>query len=292
MTTAILDIVLAGIVIGGIYSLVAIGLNLQWGVTRVLNVSHGEFIMFGAFGAYFLYTLFGISPLISLVIVGPIMFGLAVVYHRVLFLHLLKSAQTMAAYEVNSLLVAYGLMFIMQNGASLAWGGTLKGYTYLANSIEIAGSLLAVNRLIVFIFAICFCIGIYFFLNRTRMGKAIRATSLDIDTAQLMGVNVYALLAVAFGLGAMLAALAGALISMLFPTTPFMGTPYLVITFIVVILGGMGNMLGSLIGGFILGFIGSIVTYIEPGFSMVAFYIIFLIIILAKPTGILGKQAA
>lgn len=245
--------------------------------------------MLGAFGAYFLYTLFGISPLVSLVIIGPILFGLGMLYHKFLFLHLLRSAKSMAAYEISSLLAAYGLMFIMSNAASLAWGGTLKAYSYLADTVNIAGALFAVNRLVAMGLAVGFSFAAYFFLDRTRIGKAIRATALDINASQLMGVNVNWVLGVCFGLGALLAAFAGALVSMMFPVTPFMGLPYLVITFIVIVLGGMGSILGSLVGGFILGIVGSFVTYIEPGLGMVAFYVMFVLILLVKPTGILGK---
>ncbi len=291
MITEILNIAIAGLILGGIYALVAIGLNLQWGVTRVLNMSHGEFIMLGAFGAYFLYTILGMNPLISLVIVGPLMFLLALIYHRVLFLHLLRSSESMAAYEISSLLAAYGLMFIMSNGASLAWGATPKAYSFLADTVNVAGAVFALNRLVALALSVGFCFSAYFFLARTRMGKAIRATSLDIDTALLMGVNVHRVLGICFGLGAFLAAVAGALLSMMFPVTPFMGLPYLTITFIVVVLGGMGNMLGSLVGGFILGLVGSTVAYFEPGLAMVAFYAIFVLIVLARPTGIFGKQA-
>jgi branched-chain amino acid transport system permease protein len=195
----------------------------------------------------------------------------------------------MGTYEINSLLAAYGLMFIISNGAALSWGSRMKAYSYLADSVGLFGSIFATNRLVAFVFAVGLCALCYLFLTRTRLGKAIRATALDLNTAQLMGVNVYWVLGICFGLGAMLAAVAGALLSMMFPLTPFMGLPYLVITFIVVVLGGMGNILGSLIGGFILGLVGSVVTHLEPGLTMVAFYVIFVLILLARPTGIFGK---
>jgi len=289
MITTFLDITIAGLIMGGIYALIAIGLNIQWGVTRVLNMSHGEFIMLGAFAAYFLYTLLGISPLISLVICSPLFFIIGVLLHKFLFLRLLKSAESMEAFEIASLLAAYGLMFILSNAAALSWGSKLKAYSYLSESVSLLGSLFAVNRLLSLLVAIALCAICFLFLTRTWLGKGIRATALDVDTAQLMGINVYRLLGISFGLGAMLAAISGSLVSMMFPIDPFMGLPYLVITFIVVVLGGMGNILGSLIGGLILGIVGSIVTYIEPGLSMVAFYLVFILILLARPTGIFGK---
>ncbi len=287
--TTFLDVIITGLIMGGIYALIAVGLNLQWGVTRVLNMSHGEFIMLGGFGAYFLYTLFGISPLISLVITSPFLFLLGFLFHRFLFRHLLKSSESIATFEINSLLAAYGLMFILSNLAALAWGATVKGYSYLAEPVNIAGAIFAQNRLLAFLLAVVICLLTYLFLQRTRLGKAIRATALDMNMAQLMGVNVYLVLAISFGIGALLAGLAGTLVSMMFPVMAYMGLPYLVITFIVVVLGGMGNIIGSLIGGFILGIVGSVVTQIAPGLVMAAFYVIFVLILLIKPRGIFGK---
>ncbi len=289
MMMTFLDITVAGLIMGGIYALIAIGLNIQWGVTRVLNMAHGEFIMLGAFSAYFLYNSLGISPLLSLVICSPVFFIIGLLIHRVLFLRLLKSSESMASYEISSLLAAYGLMFIISNTAALSFGASLKAYSYLAESVSLFGAVFAANRLVAMLLSIGACIICYLFLARTRLGKAIRATAIDLKTAQLMGINVYRVLAICFGLGATLAAAAGVLLSMMFPLTPFMGLPYLVITFIVVVLGGMGNILGSLAGGLILGLVGSVVTHTEPGLGMVAFYLIFVLILLARPTGIFGK---
>ncbi len=289
MITTVLDVTIAGLIMGGIYALVAMGLNLQWGVTRVLNMAHGEFIMLGAFAAYFLHTLLGISPLVSLVICSPIFFLIGILIHRILFQRLLRRSKSIAVYEIASLLAAYGLMFILSNGAALSWGTTDRAYSYLTGSVSLLGAIFAINRLVALLLAVALCVAVYLFLIRTRMGMAIRATAHDPNTAQLMGINVYGVLGICFGLGAALAGLAGVLVSMMFRLNPFMGLPYLIITFIVVVLGGMGNILGSLIGGFILGLVGSIVTLIEPGFGMVAFYIIFVLMLLVKPTGILGR---
>lgn len=289
MITTVLDIVIAGLILGGIYALVAVGLNLQWGVTRVLNMAHGEFIMLGAFAAYFLFKLYGISPLISLVICGPIFLIIGVLLHRTVFLTLLKSAESMAAYEISSLLAGYGFMFIISNTASLSWGATPKAYSYLSEAVNFLGTAFSQNRLVALILAVVICFLCYLFLTHSRLGKAIRATAQDINTAQLMGVDVYWVLGICFGLGAMLAGMAGILLSMMFAARPFMGTQYLAITFIVVVLGGMGNIMGSLVGGFILGIVGGLVTFLSPGLVMVAFYAIFVLILLARPKGILGR---
>jgi branched-chain amino acid transport system permease protein len=290
MIAAFLDITIASLIMGALYALIAIGLNIQWGVTRVLNMAHGEFIMLGAFGAYSLYTFFRISPLVSLVICSPFFFIIGMLFHRVFFRHLLRTAESTADYEINSLLAAFGLSFMISSAAALGWGTELKAYSYLVTPVNLFGVLFGANRLVALLLAVIFCLSLYFFLARTRLGKAIRGTSQDLSTAQLMGVNVYLILGISFGLGAVLAGLAGILLSMMFPLTPFMGPPYLTITFIVVVLGGMGNIPGSLVGGLMLGFVGTIVSYYKPGLSMVAFFVIFVVILLVRPTGILGRK--
>lgn len=289
MITAFLDIFIAGLIMGGIFALIAVGLNLQYGVARVLNLAHGEFIMLGAFGAYLLYKLFGISPLISLVICAPVIFLIAFGIHRILFQRLRMSSKSMVAFEGSSLLVAFGLSFVLQNVAALAFGSTTRAYTYLTKPVTLFGAAFATNRLVALFFAIFFCLVVYLFLAHTRMGKAIRATAQDLDAAQLMAVNVHWVLGISFGLGAVLAGLAGALVSMTLSISPYMGLQYIIIALIVIVLGGLGNLLGSLVGGLILGLVGSIVMYFNPGLTMAAYYLVFLIILIAKPTGILGR---
>jgi branched-chain amino acid transport system permease protein len=289
MITTFLDITIGGLLTGGIYALTAVGLNLQYGVARVLNIAHGEFIMLGAFATYSLYTLFGINPLVSLAIGGPIVFIIGFLIHNTLFQYLRSSSESMEAFEGRSLLASFGLLFIIQNLALLSWGPEIKGYTYLAEPVNIFGSIFAANRLVALLFAVAIGLTFYLFLVRTRLGKAIRAAAQDPETAQLMGVNIHRVLGLCFGLGALLAGLAGSLISMMFEITPHMGLPYTVIALIVVVLGGLGSIPGSFIGGLILGLIGSIVTYIQPGLSLVAYYMIFILLLLVKPAGLLGK---
>ncbi len=284
-----LDILIGGLMMGGLYALIAVGLSLQYGVARVLNVSHGEFIMLGAFATYSLYILFGINPLLSLVVSGPIVFIIGFLIHRTLFKRLRRLSQSLDAFEGSSLLASFGLLFIIQNVALLIWGSNVKGYTYLSKPVNFFGAVYAANRLVALLFAILIGLIFYFFLMRTRTGKAIRAAAQDVTTAQLMGVNIHFVLGLCFGLGALMASFAGSLTSMMFEITPMIGLPYTIIAIIAVVLGGLGNILGSLIGGFILGLIGNIVMYIHPGLSLIAYYFIFLLLLLVKPTGIFGK---
>ncbi len=289
MIVTILDVVIAGLLLGGIYALIAVGLSLQYGVARVLNISHGEFIMLGSFGTWMLYTMLGINPLVSLVIVGPVVFIIGFILHRTLFTRLRISSASAAAFEGSSLLASFGLLFIIQNVAILIWGADIEGYSYLAFGVDLGGAIFAANRLVTLLFAVIIGVAFYLFVARTRLGKAIRAAAQDPATAGLMGVNIDQVLALCFGFGALMAGFAGVLLSMCYPIRATMGLEYTVIAIIVVVLGGLGSIPGSFIGGFILGLIGSIVTYIEPSLSLVAYYVIFMLLLLVKPTGILGK---
>jgi branched-chain amino acid transport system permease protein len=288
--TFIIDIIIGGLTLGGLYALIAVGLSLQYGVARVLNVSHGEFIMLGAFSTYSLYTFLGINPLLSLVITCPIVFAIAFAIHHAFFQRLRRSSRSIGAFEGSSLLASFGLLFIIQNIALLSWGPDIKGYTYLDAKINILGAIYGANRIIVLFLAVGVGITFYLFLVRSRFGKGIRAAAQDVNTAQLVGVNIHRMLGLCFALGALMAALAGSLVSTMYELTPFMGLPFTIIAIIAVVLGGLGNILGSLVGGLILGLIGNVVTYIHPSLSIIAYYAIFLFLLLVKPTGIMGSK--
>jgi branched-chain amino acid transport system permease protein len=284
-----LDIVVSGLLMGGIYALIAMGLNLQYGVARVLNISHGEFIMLGAFITWALYSAFGINPLISLAICGPLTFVIGFLLYRTLFTSLRTKSASPGVYESNSMLATFGLLFIIQNIALSIWGGAMRGYSYLNFGVNFVGTVFAANRLVALLFAVVIGLAFYLFLARTRMGKAIRAAAQDATTAGLMGVNINLMLALCFGLGALMAGVAGMLISMCYPLYATMGLEYTIIAIIVVVLGGMGSIPGSFIGGFILGLIGSIVSSWQPGLAIAAYYVLFMLLLLLKPTGIMGK---
>jgi branched-chain amino acid transport system permease protein len=288
MVTA-LSIIIAGLLMGGIYALIAMGLSLQYGVARVLNFAHGEFIMLGALITWTLNRYLELSPLLSLAIVGPLTFVLGYILHRTLFTWLRKSAVNPGIFESNSMLATFGLFFIIQNIALRIWGGGMRGYSYMATGIDLAGAFFAGNRLVAFGFAMVIGMAFYIFLARTRMGKAIRAAAQDPETAGLMGVNINQVLAICFGFGALMAGFAGVLLSMCYPIYATMGLEYTTIAIIVVVLGGLGSIPGSFVGGFLLGIIGSVVAYKQPGLSMAAYYLLFMILLLFRPKGILGK---
>lgn len=285
----ILDVLIAGLLLGGLYALIAMGLSLQYGVARVLNFSHGEFIMLGGMTTWTLYTALGINPLLAMAICGPIAFFLGFIVHRTMFRRLLAQSGSPAVFESNSVLASFGLLFIIQNMAFTIWGPEIRGYSYLAFPVNLGGALFGANRLVTLGFAVAIGIAFYLFLANTRLGKGIRAAAQDPLTAGLLGVNINWVLALCFGLGAAMASVAGVLISISYPVNAVMGGEYMTIAIIVVVLGGLGSIPGSFLGGFILGIVGSIVSYIEPGLTLVAYYVIFMLLLLLKPTGIMGR---
>ncbi|MBN1366300.1 MAG: branched-chain amino acid ABC transporter permease [Dehalococcoidales bacterium] len=288
--TQFLDVFITGLINGGIYALIAMGMSLQYGVARVFNISHGEFIMIGALTTYTLYTVLHINPLLSVVISGPIIFAIGYLLHLTLFRYLKKKSVSAAAFEGNSLLATFGLMFIIQNIALIIWTSQMRGYSFLTKGISIFGAQFAANRLVALGVAVAVGVFFYLFLARTRIGKAIRAASQDPDVAGLMGVNINTVLALCFGLGALMAGIAGLLISIYLPAIhPTIGAQYTFIAIIVVALGGLGSIPGSFIGGFILGIVGSIVTFFEPGLALVSYYLIFMVLLIVRPKGIFGK---
>jgi branched-chain amino acid transport system permease protein len=285
-----LDIAIGGLLMGGIYALIAVGFGLQYGVARVLNIAHGEFIMLGAFCTWTLFTGAGITPLISMLFCAPFFFAIGFVTYGMLYNPLRRSAQSPAVFEGNSMLASFGLLFVIQNLALIIWGTPVRGYSYLAFPVHLSGAVFSANRIVTLIASILLGSAFYFFLVMTRTGKAIRAAAQDPDAAELMGVRIHRVLALCFGFGTMMAALGGLLLSMTsIMLTPVMGMQFTLIAIIVVVLGGLGNIKGCFIGGFILGLVGYLVTSAQPGLSMVAYYVIFLFLLLVKPTGLLTK---
>ncbi|MBA7571030.1 High-affinity branched-chain amino acid transport system permease protein LivH [subsurface metagenome] len=285
----ILDIAIGGLLLGGIYALIAMGLSLQYGVARVLNIAHGEFIMIGAFGTFTLYTVLGINPLVCLAIIGPIIFIIGFLLHRTLFHRLSLKAPNPGAFEASSLLATFGLLFIIQNLVLMGWGADFRSYSYLNFGVDIWGAIFSANKLVILGFAVGIGVAFYLFLARSRIGKAIRSAAQDPQTASLMGVNINRVLAICFGLGALMAGVAGVLLSMRIPLNPAMGLQYTLIAIIVIVLGGLGSIPGSFIGGFILGIIGEVVTHFDPSLSLAAYYFIFMLLLFVRPKGIFGK---
>ena len=285
--SAFIDILISGLLLGGIFALVSVGLSLEYGVARVLNVAHGEFIMVGAFITFFLLSTFNLNPLVSVVITGPAIFLMGFILHKTLFRRLMDTSPSLDVFEGKSMLASFGLLYVVQNLARIIWGSDVEGYTFLNTTVTSAQ--IPLNRLVALGFVVVIGVGFYFFLARTRLGKAIRASAQDPIAAELMGVNIHNVLAICFGLGLGMAGIAGSLLSTLFAIQTSIGLGYTVIAMIVVVLGGLGSITGAMIGGIILGLVSATVTYFQPSLTMIAYYVIFIVLLLSRPKGIMGK---
>ena len=274
---------------GGIYALVSMGLSMQYGVAKILNISHGEFIMIGAFLTWTLVTMAGLHPVLALIICCPFILGVGFVFHRTLFKRLKDISRISVVFESNAMLLAFGLMYIIQNIGSRIWGASPLGYTFMAYPVSIGGNQIPVNRLFVLGFAVVVSAGFYIFLIKTRLGKSIRASAQDPVAAGLMGIRINTIMAICFGIGTMLAGIAGSLLTMIQPSFTSMGMGYTVTALIVVVLGGLGSVPGSLIGGVILGVVGTIIARIEPSLMMIVFYLIIMVLLIIRPKGLLGR---
>ncbi|KQP49525.1 branched-chain amino acid ABC transporter permease [Pseudorhodoferax sp. Leaf274] len=289
--TAWFELLASGLITGGIYALVGLGLNLQYGLMRILNIAHGEFLMLGAYATWMAHTLLGWSPLavLPLAFAGLMLIGLAV--HALTFRKLAARAPSVDVFEARGLMVAFGLMFLVQNFASWAWGGDLRGYDYLTTPVAIGGAQFAANKLVVFGLALVFSLALMALLRLTMLGKGVRALMQSPTGAQLVGIDTKRLHPLMFGVGLGLSGVAGCLLSMAYTITPSMGEPYTVTALIVITLGGFGSMGGALAGGLLLGVIEALgMHFTNPSLKSLLSYGVFIAVLLWKPNGLFAKR--
>ncbi len=282
--------VLTGLMLGGMYALIAMGLTLQYGVARIMNLSYGEFLVAAAFASYWLFTGWALNPLLGLTLVIPISFGASYALYRVLLAPLVRRARTRDALEVESILATFGMMFIVQGIMLAMFGGAYYSYSFLAIPVELLGESLALNRLMAFGLAVVIGLALYLALTRTRIGTSIRAVAVDPAAAQLVAINVTQTSALAFALGGALVATAGVLISMFLTFSASSGVVFTMKALIIVVMGGVGNLLGCLVAGLLLGLSEALVaTYVDPGLTLAVNFALFLTVLLIKPAGLFGR---
>ena len=286
----LLGLAVIGILAGGVYGLLAVGLSLQIGICRVLNITHGEFAMLGGVLTFTLVEL-GINPLVAPVIIGPILFGIGFLLQATLFKGIKVRAPSPAAFEGNALLAAFGVMYIISYIARMEFGTRALPTHYLTEGLQFLGVSIQLNLIVGFAVAAVLGIAVYLFLTRSRLGRAIRATAEDQPTAELMGVNTNTVLALCFGLGAMLAGIAGTLISLRSDVNTGIGFNNTIIALIVVTLGGLGSVPGSFVAGIIIGIVSMMVAGLWESVLIVpVYYAMLMVLLLARPTGIFGKK--
>lgn len=286
MASVLLASLVDGILLGFIYGIAAMGLSLIFGVMDVINLAHGPTIALGMFGVYLLFTNLGLHPYLALIIVavaglllGMVIYAVAV--HRVISAPPLASL--LATFSVNMMIIGIG---------TAIWTTTPRNVDFSLGSSELGGSVTVLwARVAAALAAIFVTVVLYFFLYRTRPGKYVRAVANNRAAAELMGIPSYQVLAFSFGLGTMLAAIAGGLIVTLFPFTILSGGRYELLSFVIVVLGGLGNPLGALIGGLILGVLeGIIPTFMPTTWVPVLEFVLFVTILVLRPSGLLGAK--
>ncbi len=286
-----LDVVLNGVVLGGLYALVAIGLNFQYGIARIMNLSYGEGLMLAAFSTFWLFTLYQFSPLLSVLAVIPVAFVASWLIFLIFMQPLVKRATNRDMLERDSILMTFGLLFVVQGGALWSWGSQPRGYLYLSESVGFSDVSFVLNRLLALALACLMGVAAWLFLRYTRIGTAMRAVSVDPVAAQLVAIDVRRYSGLAFAIGGAMVAASGALISMFWSVSPSTGIEFTLKALIVVILGGVGHMIGALVAGVLLGVAENVTAYlVDPGLTLAVNFALFLIILLVRPTGIFGSR--
>lgn len=284
-----LQLTMFGLVEGGLYALVASGLSLIYGVMKILNIAHGEFLMISSYLMFWLFTLAGVSPLVSLIITSPLMFMMGLLIYKVIITPLERGGSR-HLLEMSTLIAFFGILIIFQNTALVLWSADYRVVTYLQNPLRFLFFNISVNRIIVLGISVVIIFMVEFFLTRTYPGKAIRAITQDREAGMLMSINAERLSLICFGLGTALAGIGGSLAGILYVTTPTMGFPFLIKAFVVMIISGLGNMKGCLYAGFLLGVLEFIGAYfIGEGYRSAIDYVILVVFLLMISRGYLKK---
>ncbi len=286
-----LELIASGLITGGVYALVALGLNLQYGLMRILNIAHGEFLMVGAFVTWMAATQFGISPLAMIPVAFALLMAVGLAVHRLVFRRLTRTSPNLDVFEARGLMVSFGLMFLVQNFAQMLWGGDLRGYDFLTEPVHIGSAQFAANKLLLLALALAFSAALIVGLNKTLYGKGVRALMQSPTGAQLVGIDTERLHPLMFGVGLGLSGVAGCLLSMTYTISPSMGEPYTVTALIVITLGGFGSMSGALVGGLALGVIEAVgMHFTSPSLKALLSYAIFIAVLLWRPNGLFTRK--
>lgn len=284
------EVFLGGLLLGGMYGLIALGLNLQYGVARILNLSYGEFFLGGAFTAFFTIMLWKLNPLLSLFISLPIAFVMNWLIYQYLMVPLVRRSPDQDALDADVVLVTFGLLFVCQGLALVNWSGDLRGYSFLASPVHLLGATVALNRLVAFLGACALALALFLVLRHTRWGTALRAITIDPVAAGLVGVDVRKSSAFAFATGGALAATSGMLISTFIAFSATTGVEYTLKALIVVIMAGVGRVTGTLAAGLLLGVVEAVGGYlIDPALTIAINFALFMLILLVRPTGLFTR---
>ncbi|MBW1971475.1 MAG: branched-chain amino acid ABC transporter permease [Deltaproteobacteria bacterium] len=289
MESILIQAIVSGILLGLIYGLIGMGMNIIYGVMRVVNFAHGEFMMLAAYICYWLNRQYATNPLHSLIIIVPLFFGLGFLVYYLFVPRLLNSEDP----EMASFLVFFGISLVLSSLILIIWGADPRGipFPFKRVSVSIGEFFFPLGRLIAGGFCGIVILLLILLLFKTYLGKAIRAIIQNREAVSILGIDTHLLSAFSFGIGLLLVGLAGGLVILSFPAiTPMMGSSYTLVAFVVVILGGLGTPLGALLGGFIFGLAENIgAVFMPTSLSPVIAFVLLITMILIRPQGILGE---
>jgi branched-chain amino acid transport system permease protein len=289
----VLEDAINGILIGSIYGLTAMGLTVIFGVLKVINFAHGSLLMVGMYVAYWAVTLTGIHPYLALVIVAPLMYLFGFYMQDIIIKPIFKAEKNVRE-PITVIIVTTGVWYVLDNLSLLIFGPqyrALQDNPLRGKMFEFGGMMLSVPKFWGFVIAIFTAVAVYLFFQKTRMGRAIRATSLDRESASLMGINQYRIYNVAFGIGAAISGIAGAVLVPFYNVFPSVGVLFDIKGFIIVVLGGLGSIGGALLGGIIVGVIESVgPQFMAATWTEAIVYALFLVVLFVKPSGLFGMK--
>ncbi|MGA8228519.1 MAG: branched-chain amino acid ABC transporter permease [Xanthobacteraceae bacterium] len=288
-----MEIIIIGLLLGGTYALMAMGLQLQYGVARIMNLANGEMLIAGAFGTFWFFTASQASPFYAIIGIVPFAFVVNWAIYRILIVPLVRRARSQGQLEVDCILGTFGLSFILVGILLAIFGGQYLSYSYLARPIFILGEPYGLNRVAAFLGSAALCAGLYGWLHHTRAGLSLRAVSVNPAAASLVSINVVRTSALAFALGGAVTAAGGALLSMFLTFDASLGVVFTLKALIIVILGGVRDIRGTIIAAFILGLAETTVaTLVDPGLTLAAAYVLFMVILLVRPEGLFGRRSS
>ncbi|MEM4519826.1 MAG: branched-chain amino acid ABC transporter permease [Sulfolobales archaeon] len=285
-TVMFLQIFVNAMLLGGMYAIISIGLNIIFGVLKIVNFAHGELIMLGMYISYWLAVIYGLNPYLTLPLTALALFLIGAGIERILIKPILN------APSINQLLTTAALILIIQNVALILWRADYRGVTVRMPLISIGPIFVSGTRLVAFVGGIAASLILYYILMRTDTGIRIRAVAQDPEVSQILGVNVPRVQTLTFCLGSLLAGIAGSLMIPIFMVNPTVGGGFGLIAWVIIVLGGLGSFTGALIGSFIVGLIEAYVgVLISLEVARAVAFFAFILILLFRPSGILGEKA-
>jgi branched-chain amino acid transport system permease protein len=287
MLQEVAQLVVNGILLGGVYALISIGLTLIFGMIEIVNFAHGEFLMLSMYAAYWLFQLWGVDPYISLIVVVPLFFVLGVVMQRAIIQPILD------APPINQVFATVGVSMVLQNTAQVLWKADFRTVEthYRSLTFNVKDLMISFPRVVAFAVSVIIIVLLFLYLGKTYTGKAIRAVSQQRKAAMLVGIDVRRTYRIAFGIGLACVGAAGAVLIPIFYTFPTVGSYFVLVAFVVVVLGGYNSLGGALAGGLIIGVVDTLSGYfLSPHLKEAVYFVIFILLLVFRPTGLFGRE--